>query len=104
MASTNPRKRRPPPTTSPTPTLGIDTLLAKYARHLPPGGTVSVRLIKGPSTTSVDPIAARRNSNAVPLEFPRVAKFTESIGRPDFGGRLRDGRMYEEDVPKAKVG
>ena len=37
------------------------------------------------------------------LEFPRVAKFGESVGRPDFGGRLVGGRMYEEDVPRAKV-
>lgn len=65
---------------------------------------MTVSLIKGPSSSNVDPIAARRNvANAAPLEFPRVAKFTESVGRPDFGGVLKDGRMYEEDVPKAKV-
>ena len=110
MVNTN-RKRPPPAPTngtanpSTTPIQGIDTLLAKYARHLPPGGTVSVRLIKGPSSSSVDPIAARRNNaNAVSLDFPRIAKFTESVTRPDFiGGKLGEGRMYEEDVPKAKV-
>lgn len=105
MANTN--RKRPPPAAAPTTTTlstGIDQLLAKYARHLPPGSSVSVRLIKGPSSSSVDPIAARRNAvNAVPLEFPRVAKFTESVTRPDFAGSLAEGRMYEEDVPKAKV-
>lgn len=116
---------------------GIDTLLAKYARHLPPGGTITIQLIKGPSTTSVDPIAARRaaakdaaknkrngggsgndsdddNGGAkvakkgkgitVPLTFPRIAKFNETVTAPDFvRGSLRDGRFYEEEVPLAKV-
>eukprot|EP00571_Detonula_confervacea_P007614 CAMPEP_0172322470 /NCGR_PEP_ID=MMETSP1058-20130122/45954_1 /TAXON_ID=83371 /ORGANISM="Detonula confervacea, Strain CCMP 353" /LENGTH=724 /DNA_ID=CAMNT_0013038217 /DNA_START=12 /DNA_END=2183 /DNA_ORIENTATION=- len=122
---------------------GIDTLLAKYARHLPPGGSISIRLIKGPTSQSVDPIAARqaakkaaaRNTAAVassgvssgndsddnngaagaagpkatnsrsitaPLTFPRMAKFSETVTQPDFGKSLRDGRIYEEEVPKAK--
>ena len=126
---------------------GIDTLLAKYARHLPPGASISVQLIKGPSTSSVDPIAARKaaaksakaaakagrglldsgmsgmssgndsdyntaNGGAnygagrglsAPLAFPRLAKFPETVTAPDFTRRLGDGRMYEEEVPKAKV-
>lgn len=124
---------------------GIDALLAKYARHLPPGGTITVQLIKGPTSTSVDPIVARKaaakaaraagnNANAsgmssgndsdtgapvagasaaaigrkkgitAPLPFPRMAKFNETVTSPNFAkGSLKDGRMYEEEVPKAKV-
>ncbi|KAL7550829.1 hypothetical protein ACHAWF_014034 [Thalassiosira exigua] len=131
---------RPPPPTRPLPA-GIDALLARYARDLPPGGTVTVRLIKGPSSASVDPIAARKaaarraaaaggnagggggggeGSEAIaasvrgtgprgslagaPLSFPRVAKFHETVTAPDFfaTGSLKDGRMYEEEVPMAK--
>ena len=124
---------------------GIDTLLAKYAKHLKPGQSISVQLIKGPVSSSVDPIAARKaatkaaralassqsssNNNSgvssgndtdndnttqpatvigkginAPLNFPRLAKFSETVTPPDFiKGRLKDGRMYEEEVPLAKV-
>ena len=144
---------------------GIDALLAKYARRLPRppdhrsgGGTITVQLIKGPSSSSVDPIAARRaaalhakrmasstetpNNNTanigggmsysnssgaeetsddgggsgrasnlggvaaaavVELKFPRLAKFVETVTPPSFNTILKDGRMYEEEVPKAKV-
>lgn len=37
----------------------------------------------------------------VELTFPRIAKFTETVTRPELNGR--EWRMYEEDVPKAKV-
>lgn len=114
---------------------GIDALLAKYARHLPPGGTITVQLVKGSKSSSVDPIAARRaaakaakekamassnnedddsdgqnkpaagksGSITEPLIFPRIAKFSDTVTPPDFvKGSLKDGRMYEEEVPKAK--
>lgn len=102
---------------------------------------MTVTLVKGPTSSSVDPIAARKAAAAlakagggsdgegsstggsgaggalalgkkfagatVPLPFPRVAKFPETVTKPDFfgegSGSLRDGRMYEEDVPKAKA-
>ena len=123
---------------------GIDQLLAKYARHIPSGSSITIQLIKGPTSSSVDPIAARRaaakaarisaaassasgggmssgndsdtNNNVtaaskkginVPINFPRMAKFIETVTPPDFSnvgsGKLGDGRMYEEEVPKAKV-
>ena len=137
---------------------GIDALLAKYARQFPHnsngGGTITVQLIKGPSSSSVDPIAARRaaalhakrmvasseantaasgggggmsysNSSGaeetsddggggrasnlgaaaavVELKFPRLAKFVDTVTPPNFNTMLKDGRMYEEEVPKAKV-
>ena len=130
-------RKRPPPTNGASSGVAIgsvDALLAKYARHLPPGGTITVNLVKGPTSRSVDPIAARRaaakeeaaraNSSGndsdtggagggngaagvgmtVPVTFPRIAKFNETVTPPDFvRGSLRDGRMYEEEVPKAKV-
>ena len=47
------------------------------------------------------------------LSFPRIAKFSETTSKPNFAvaggggnnnsGGLRDGRMYEEEVPLAKV-
>ena len=152
MANTS-RKRPAPPTTNnnsqssnvnlPS---GIDTLLAKYAKHLKPGQSISVQLIKGPVSSSVDPIAARKaatkaaralassqssNNNSgvssgndtdndttntqpstvttvgkginAPLNFPRLAKFSETVTPPDFIKKLKDGRMYEEEEPLAKV-
>jgi hypothetical protein len=171
MASnTHPISRKRPAPTQPPPTsssnnsvtsLRIDTLLAKYAQNLPPGGTISIQLIKGGSTSSVDPIAVRKaavkkerqlqraaaaaaaaasaasgmssgmssgndsdgggggSSSLLPaaaaaaalsaaekltLTFPRIAKFPETVSKPNFySGGLRDGRMYEEEVPLAKV-
>jgi hypothetical protein len=39
----------------------------------------------------------------VELKFPRLAKFVETVTPPSFNTILKDGRMYEEEVPKAKV-
>lgn len=137
-AANGARNGEPPSTAVVGGISGIDALLAKYARSLPPGASVTVKLVKGPSSSSVDPIAARRAAAkaaraqaaaglassgassgndsdgggaaaagrgiAAPLSFPRMAKFGESVTPPDFfAGSLKDGRMYEEEVPKAKV-
>ena len=37
------------------------------------------------------------------LNFPRVAKFVETVDRPDFAGKFKEGRLIEEDVPEVKV-
>ncbi len=177
MATVNRKRPAPSSTSNGTTTtnngaLRIDALLAKYARNLPPGGSVSIQLIKGPTSSSADPIAIRKvaakknrqlqrsqqqqqqqssgfssgmssgndsdgnnggntgdNNNTtaatataiatakekLTLSFPRIAKFSETTSKPNFGvaggggnnnsgGRgLRDGRMYEEEVPLAKV-
>jgi len=153
MANTSRKRPAPTPTTNNNKSTtnnvnlpsGIDTLLAKYAKHLKPGQTISIQLIKGSTSTSVDPIAARKaatkaaralassqsssannsgvssgndtdNDNTTqpatvigkginaPLNFPRLAKFSETVTPPDFiKGKLKDGRMYEEEVPLAKV-
>ena len=51
--------------------------------------------------------AASKKGINVPINFPRMAKFIETVTPPDFSnvgsGKLGDGRMYEEEVPKAKV-
>lgn len=48
--------------------------------------------------------AARVAAEKLTLPFPRVAKFPETVTKPNFyTGGLRDGRMYEEEVPLAKV-
>lgn len=48
--------------------------------------------------------AAISAAEKLTLTFPRIAKFPETVSKPDFyTGGLRDGRMYEEEVPLAKV-
>lgn len=49
--------------------------------------------------------AAMSAAEKLTLPFPRIAKFSETVSKPDFykGVGLRDGRMYEEEVPLAKV-
>ena len=101
----------------------IDAILSHYAKGLKPGESISIPLYKGPgTTTSVDPIKATRMSKGtsksqphadgpsngassttrpVPIEqFPKMAKFIETVKKPDF---KQDMRLYQEDIPKAKV-
>lgn len=48
--------------------------------------------------------AARVAEEKLTLPFPRIAKFPDTVTKPNFyTGGLRDGRMYEEEVPLAKV-
>ena len=54
----------------------------------------------GQASTAVVRTSTR---DAMPSSFPRMAKFVETVSPPDFGGILSDGRMYEEEVPRAKV-
>ena len=58
-------------------------------------------------TNNVAPGASSKKGINVPIHFPRMAKFIETVSPPDFNcvgnGKLGDGRMYEEEVPKAKV-
>jgi hypothetical protein len=42
-------------------------------------------------------------ATVVELKFPRLAKFVDTVTPPNFHSTLKDGRMYEEEVPKAKV-
>lgn len=112
-----------PPTSFET----IDAILTHHARSLRPGESISIPLYKSANgtITSIDPLQASRASKAAAaigaktitksvkerssVKFPRVMKFIETVEDPDFGngkGRgetFRDGRLYVEDIPKAKV-
>ena len=59
----------------------------------------------GGGGTAAAATAARVAAEKLTLTFPRVAKFPETITKPNFynTGGLKDGRMYEEEVPLAKV-
>ena len=89
----------------------IDTILSRHARSMKPGETLTLTLVKGPQSKSSDPLLARAaaakkmpNPNQMfALDFPRVAKFVETVDRPDFAGKFKEGRLIEEDVPEVKV-
>ena len=67
------------------------------------------------NTTAATAVAIANAKEKLTLSFPRIAKFSETTSKPNFaaaggggsnnsgGGGLRDGRMYEEEVPLAKV-
>jgi hypothetical protein len=77
---------------------GVDSLLTTAGKSLSVGETCSFRLIKGPPTQSTkDPV----DPKAPPQIFPVVAKFPESVVRPDFSCKpWQDGRLYQQDIPK----
>ena len=89
----------------------IDTILSRHARSMKPGEILTLTLVKGPKSQSTDPLLARAaaakkmpNPNQMfALDFPRVAKFVETVDRPDFAGKFKEGRLIEEDVPEVKV-
>lgn len=76
---------------------GVDSLLTSRGKSLPTGGSVAFRLVKGPNNTvTADPV----DPKAPHESFPLVAKFPESVVKPDFEGVWKDGRLYQQDVPK----
>jgi len=100
----------------------IDALLAQYAKNLQPGQSISIPLYKGKQTmTTIDPIQASQAKKAAAaigakepaksvikrheVSFPRLFKFIETVEKPNFqkAGEFQDGRLYMEDIPKAKV-
>ena len=95
-------------TTAPAPS--VDAILSRHARHMQPGQTLTLTLVKGATSQSTDPrfaLAASLKKRPAgvtnKLDFPRVAKFVETVQKPDFGGRFAGGRLYEEDIPEVKV-
>jgi len=106
----------------------IDAILKDITKGLLPGQTVSIPLYKGQcTTTSVDALLAARTAaanakNITPPpqqqqqhktssehrllatneKFPKIAKFTETVSKPNFHIDFCDGRMYHEDIPKVK--
>ena len=77
---------------------GVDTLLTIRGKKLAAGESVRVRLVKGPSVqASGDPV----DSKAPISYFPMLAKFPESVQKPDFTREpWKSARFYEQDVPK----
>ena len=123
--TTPPTSTHPPPAQLST----IDAILSHYSKSLKPGESISIPLYKGPGTvTSIDPIKKTRLSKSAqhhtkteevasssstnsggggrnPMaqhveKFPKMAKFIETVKKPDFKQALR---LYQEDIPKAKV-
>lgn len=99
----------------------IDSLLSQYAKSLKPGESISIPLYKGSGTiTTIDPLQATKAHKAAAaigakepsqsvvkrheVSFPKLCKFIETVEKPDFqkAGELQDGRLYMEDIPKAK--
>lgn len=99
----------------------IDELLSNHTMNLKPGESVSIPLYKSMGTIStIDPIQASRAQKAAAsigaktltrsflekneMKFPRLMKFNHPVvTKPDWDHSLRDGRLYIEDIPKAKV-
>lgn len=100
----------------------VDAILSHYAKTLKPGESIQIPLIKGKSTTtSVDPIIHSRSktstssagntdgsgvpaaSRIVQEKFPKIAKFIETVEKPDFQKCFQNGRFYQEDIPKAQA-
>jgi len=77
---------------------GVDVLLTARGKNLAPQETVTFRLVKGPSVqTTADPV----DPKAVPEPFPLVAKFPESVVKPEFTlDPWNQGRLYQQDIPK----
>ena len=81
---------------------GIDAMLTSRGKFLAVGQEIRFTLVKGP----VNPLAPDPVNPAAPHEqFPLVAKFPESVVRPNFqasGGKSwATARLYQQDVPKA---
>lgn len=90
----------------------VDAILSYYSKSLKPGESISIPLYKGKNTiTSVDPIKSRANASGggasssrnLEEKFPKIAKFIETVEKPDFQNTFKAGRLYQEDVPKAQV-
>lgn len=76
---------------------GIDALLTQRGKALAVGQQVRFTLIKTASgVETFDPVQPQ----APPEAFPVVAKFAESVVKPDF--RVFK-RFYQQDIPSQKV-
>ena len=85
--------------TMPTKTVksGMEKMLMMRGKPLPVGGEVRFRLVKSSwQSASADPV----NPKAPTETFPLMAKFPESVVKPDFA---RHKRFYQQDIPKQKV-
>jgi hypothetical protein len=79
---------------------GMDALLSQRGKAIAPGETVTFTLVKGPSGIVLkDPV----NPKAPTATFPLIAKFPESVPKPDFTKPpFSKSRLYQQDTPKVK--
>lgn len=82
---------------------GIDVLLQRKGKSLQTGQKISFTLVKGPSINR-DAIPDPVNPLAPKECFPLIAKFPESVVKPDFSkSPWHNARLYQQDVPKAHI-
>jgi hypothetical protein len=85
------------------PRQGIDILLQRKGKSLQTGQKISFTLVKGPSINR-DAIPDPVNPLAPKECFPLIAKFPESVVKPQFDQPpWNTARFYQQDVPKAQV-
>ena len=79
---------------------GIDTLLTLHGKALQVGEEIRFSLIKGPSfPLASDPV----NPNAPKEVFPLIAKFGESVVKPNLlKAPWKTARLYQQDIPKVQ--
>ena len=79
---------------------GVDSLLISKGRALKVGEEVRFTLVKGPDfALAPDPV----NPKAPYEQFPLVAKFPESVVKPNLQqSPWNTARLYQQDVPKAQ--
>ena len=78
---------------------GVDTFLTQLGKRVQTGQQVRLTLIKGPTyEPSPDPVHPSAPSEV----FPLIAKFPESVIKPNFEvPPWNTARLYQQDVPKA---
>jgi hypothetical protein len=75
----------------------MDALLTNQGKALRVGQQIRFTIIKGSGMIDCnDPI----KPSAPPEYFPLVAKFSESVVKPDF---RKFKRLYQQDIPSQKV-
>jgi hypothetical protein len=79
---------------------GVDTLLTEHGKHLQTGQEIRFVLVKGPNELPApDPV----NPKAPNESFPLIAKFSESVVKPEFGNQQwNSARLYQQDIPRAQ--
>jgi hypothetical protein len=92
-------KKKPSAPKGPGSGQGVDSLVSRLGKKLNTGDEVRFVLVKGPDRIALaDPV----NDKAPPQEFPLIAKFSESVVKPDFSDfPWKTARLYQQNIPKA---
>lgn len=97
--STKPTKKKSLTPKGPGGGHGVDSLVSTYGKELKTGEEIRFTLVKGPDRVALaDPVQKK-----APLQdFPLIAKFSESVVKPDFSEhKWQTARLYQQDIPKA---